>query len=221
MDEANISQSFRRITAPLPQSPGIEDPLPTYLTYFVDSRFTTSQRNRIHRLAIGIFFQLDRYHLDRDIGVDSPLKQCTAKYARFNLAPVWFVDKVANGNVAVDVMMNGLTRAFAANGFGRAFRAFITHPGTTTPPMAIRGTNASDPDRSSLSVTINPRTLSRIDLDDSTLTGSLLHSWMHRLGYRHASGRYNSYLIAEAAMCLMRGNNKKQPGVPEADIPNS
>lgn len=191
--------------------------MPQNLTFWVDTRFTTIQLNRIQRLITGVFAQWDIYYINKDNGVDSPLKQCTAKYARFNLAPVWFEDKIANANVAVDVMMAGLTRMFIANGFGRAARALIIYPSSGSPaPKAIRGIDGSDPDQVSLSVTINPKTLSRTDLNDGTLTGSLLHAWMHRLGYRHPSGRYTSYMIGEAPMCVMRGNKNKQVGVPDS-----
>ncbi|HZG87731.1 hypothetical protein [Paenibacillus sp.] len=218
-EKLTISQAFMRVTVALPQAPSIEDPLPTHLTFFVDSRFTTAQRNRITRLITGVMSQWARYYINRDNGVNSPLKQCTARYARFNLAPEWFEDKIANGNVAVDVMMDGLTRAFIANGFGRAFRAQIMYPSPgTTPPKAIRGANASDPDRNSLSVIINPKTLSRIDLGDTTLIGSLLHAWLHRIGYRHPAELYTSYFIGEAAMCLMHGNTSKQSGVPDSRL---
>ncbi|HZG86857.1 hypothetical protein [Paenibacillus sp.] len=215
-EKLTISQAFRQITIPLPQAPGIEDPLPANLTFFVDLRFTTTQRNRIQRLIANILGQWNRYYNDRENGVDSPLKRCVARYARFNLAPVWFEDKIANSNVAVDVMMEGLTRMFISNGFGRAARAQIMHPGSSIPPKAIKGANASNPNQNSLTVTINPRILSRTDVIDSTLAGSLLHAWMHRLGYRHPAGSYTSYMIGEAPMCLMRANANKSPGVPDS-----
>jgi hypothetical protein len=105
---------------------------------------------------------------------------------------------------------------FIANGFGRASRAQIMHPGSSVPPKAIRGINASNPDQNSLSITINQRTLIRNDLANATLRGSLLHAWIHRLGYRHPQGKYTSYMIDEAPMCLMRVNTNKQSGVPDS-----
>ncbi|WP_261381667.1 hypothetical protein [Paenibacillus cremeus] len=162
--------------------------------------------------------QWNQYYEDRELGNRrSPLKICTVKYAKFNLNPVWFEDKIANANVAFDISMDGLTRMIIANGFGRASRALIMYPAKgTTPPKAIKSANASNPDKNSLSVTINPKTLSRSDLTDAILTGSLLHAWLHRLGYRHATGKYTNYYIGECAMCVMRSNSNKQPSVPDS-----
>jgi hypothetical protein len=121
----SISQTFRRITVSVPQAPGIEDPLPASMTFYVDSRFTTSQRARKQRLIGDVLSLWNRYYVDREHGVNSPLTRCTANYARFNLAPVWFGDKIVSANVAIDVMMEGLTRMIITNGFGRASRARV------------------------------------------------------------------------------------------------
>lgn len=213
-----ISQTFKRITVGVPATPGIDEPLPTSLTFYIDSRFTTEQLKRISRIISGVILQWNQYYEEREeANRRSPLKICTAKYARFNLSPVWFEGKIGNANVAFDIMMIGLTRAFIANGFGRAPRAQIRYPEpATAAPKAIRGVNASNPDTNSLTVTINPRTLSRSDLGDITLMGSMLHAWLHRIGYRHATGKYTGYLIGETAMCLMRNSTDKPPGVPDS-----
>jgi hypothetical protein len=36
------------------------------------------------------------------------------------------------------------------------------------------------------------------------------------MGYRHPEGRYTTYLIGEAPMCVMRGFQDKDPEVPDS-----
>lgn len=109
--------------------------------------------------------------------------------------------------------MDAFTTMFAANGFGRASKAFIDY---AIPKVGanstIRGVNGSNPETNSLSIVINPKAIYRKDLNEITLTGSLLHAWMHRAGYRHPAGVYTSYLIGEDAMYVMRGFKNKSLG---------
>ncbi|MBJ9992363.1 hypothetical protein IAE55_27065 [Paenibacillus sp. S28] len=192
--------------------------LPANMTFFVDNRFTSTQRGRI-RTLISRCLEFWRLHYEQIAeNGRSNYQNCVNTYARFNLAPVWFDAKLATGSAAAAVQMDGLTRMIVANGFGRAARAQIMYqlPSSTVPNFTIKAVNASNPDVSPLSVTVNPRAISRTDLLNVTLTGSLFHAWLHREGYRHPSRVYTSYMAGEASMCVMRNNANKTPGVPDS-----
>lgn len=212
-----ISQSFARITVPVPEAE-VDVALPTNITFFVDNRFTFTQRNRI-RILISRVLEIWRLHYAQvSESGRSTYQRCVNTYARFNLAPVWFDDKIATGAAAAAVQMDGFTRMIVANGFGRSARANILYqvPSSTVPNFTIKALNASDPDANSLSVTINPRVIARTDLENVTLAGSLFHAWLHREGYRHPSRVFTSYMAGEASMCVMRNNANKTPGVPDS-----
>lgn len=73
----------------------------------------------------------------------------------------------------------------------------------------IKGLNASNPETNSLTITVNAADLSNTTVTNVFLSGSMLHAWLHREGYRHPADRYNSYFAGEAAMCVMRNNRDK------------
>ncbi|MBP1992730.1 hypothetical protein [Paenibacillus eucommiae] len=128
---------------------------------------------------------------------------------KFNLAPIWFEEKLASGSAAAAVQMDGFTTQITVNGFGRAAKAYIMYQksGTST----IRGLNSSNPEKNSLSVIINSTELSKTSVSTLILAGSLQHAWLHREGYRHPTGKYTSYMAGESSMCLMRSNKDKSP----------
>ncbi|MBP1990197.1 hypothetical protein [Paenibacillus eucommiae] len=89
--------------------------------------------------------------------------------------------------------MDGLTTMIAANGFGRASKAYVMNKVANGKDLfVVKATNASDPERNSLSVTINPKALDNTNVNNLTLTGSLTHAWLHREGYRHPVGKFTS-----------------------------
>jgi hypothetical protein len=212
-----ISQSSTRITVPVPPTPaGVA--LPATITFFVDIRFTSSQRTRIRTLILNVLAFWNRHYTELAAGGRSSYQNCVNTYARFNLSPVWFENKIANGAAAAAVQMDGFTRQIVANGFGRAPRALIMFqvPSSTVPNFTIKAVNASNPDTAPLSITVNPRVISRTDLLNTTLAGSLQHAWLHREGYRHPNRVFTSYMAGESSMCVMRNNLNKTPGVPDS-----
>lgn len=209
-----ISATYRKITVSVPPAP-VSEAMPTTMTFYVDTRFTSAQETRIRQLISSVLAQW-KGHFDQlnDGAPESAYQRCVRKYARFNLAPVWFEEKLANGSAAAAVQMDGFTTQIAANGFNRASRAYIMYQrsGSST----IRGVNASNPETNSLSVTINAADLSKTTVSTQFLAGSLQHAWLHREGYRHPASRYTSYMAGEASMCIMRGNRDKTPGTPDS-----
>lgn len=212
-----ISQSYTRIMVPVPAAPaGVA--LPANLTFYVDNRFTTSQRTRIRSLIGNLLSFWNQHYTQVAAGGRSSYQNCVNTYARFNLPPVWFENKIANGVTAAAVQMDGFTRQIVANGFGRVPRAEIMYqvPSATVPNFTFKAVNASNPDTAPLSITVNPRVISRTDLPNVTLAGSLHHAWLHREGYRHPSRVFTSYMAGESSMCVMRSNTNKTPGVPDS-----
>jgi hypothetical protein len=206
-----ISASYRKITIRL-QEAIVDEARPATLYFYLDSRFTAEQEEAIKRILLITIYSWGEYFDEVSNNGTSSLKMCAQKYARFNLSPVWFDEKLANGGVAVDIMMSAFTTAFLANGFGRSAKAYIIYEipkkGSS---FTIKAANSSDPEKSSLSVTVNPQMLENIALPDGVLAGSLWHAWMHRLGYRHPVGKYAGYFIGEVPLCIMRGYLEKQP----------
>ncbi|RUT43289.1 hypothetical protein EJP82_20850 [Paenibacillus anaericanus] len=202
-----MSATYKKIQVSVPDAP-VSEVLPDRITFYVDNRFTTKQVNRIRQM-IGVVLNNWRNHFDElNNGAHrSRYQNCVNKYARFNLAPVWFDEKLSNGSAAAGVQMDGFTTMIAVNGFDRAAKAYIMYQksGSST----IKGMNASNPEKASLSVTINATALDNTSVSTIFLGGSLQHAWLHREGYRHPIGKYISYFAGEASMCVMRGNNDK------------
>lgn len=204
--------TYRRITVSVPQAP-VSEALPETMTFYVDTRFTAAQVSRLRSLIAIVLSAWRLHHEDLNEGsVRSRFQNCVNSYARFNLSPVWFEERITNGAAAAAVAMDGLTTMIAANGFGRAARAYIMYQrgGSST----VRGVNASNPEANSLSVTVNAAAIDNTTVNNVFLAGSLFHAWLHREGYRHPTGRYTGYFAGEAAMCVMRGYSPKIPTTP-------
>ncbi|WP_336775416.1 hypothetical protein [Paenibacillus sp. MMO-58] len=202
--KARVSATYIKMTIPL-QEAIVDEAMPATLTFYVDSRFTAAHVKAIKRMLAGTIFSWVEYFDELDGGNTPRFKNCMRKYAKFNLSPVWFEEKIANGGASLEVMMDGLTTALAANGFGKAAKAYIMYG---TGNFNVKAVNASDPERNSLTVTVNPRFLEKT-LTDGIRAGALWHAWMHRLGYRHPAGKYTNYAIGEACMCIMRHHQNK------------
>ncbi|MDF2927690.1 MAG: pPPM1a 86 [Paenibacillaceae bacterium] len=212
-----VQAAYRIVYLTVPQV-RTEDPLPERMIFYVDTRFTPAQVTRLRQM-IGTILGFWRDHLEQvnDGGI-SKFERCVNKYARFNLAPVWFPDRIANGRAAAAIQMDGLTTMIQANGFGRAAKAYIKYEELSAgESFTIIGLNASNPEKNSLTVTVNPISLIPY-AGPSTLmlAGSLFHAWLHREGYRHPAGKFLSYFAGEASMCIMRGNLEKNPATPES-----
>ena len=208
----HVSATYKKITVSVPNAP-VSETLPAAMTFYVDTRFTTAQVTRILQMIGIVLANWNAHFTEIDEGYPrSRYQNCVNKYAKFNLAPVWFEEKLSNGAAAAAVQMDGLTTMITANGFGRASKAYIMYQksGSST----IKGVNASNPETNSLTVTINASDLSLTTVSTTLLAGSLLHAWLHREGYRHPAGKYTSYFSGESAMCVMRGNQDKSPIVP-------
>ncbi|MEC0125327.1 hypothetical protein [Paenibacillus pabuli] len=209
--KVKVTATYKTIQVAVPQAP-VEGVLPPSMTFYVDARFTTTQVTRIRQMIGIILAEWDEHFRARNQGEQSAYEICVDKYARFNLGPVWFEEKLANGYAAAGVQMDGLTEMIVANGFGIASKAYIMYQESVN--STIKAVNASNPETASLSVTINASDLSKTSVSNQFLAGSLLHAWLHREGYRHPAGKYTSYMAGEASMCIMRDNRDKTPNVP-------
>lgn len=208
-----IHPEYRVITVTVPDAP-TEEPMPPTMTFYVDTRFTSAQVNRLREMIGTVLLYWSDHQEQINDGEISKYANCVNKYARFNLAPVWFEDKLSTGRAAADVQMAGFITQIQANGFNGAAKAYIKYQEPTGQNFTIKGLNGSNPETNSLSVTVNPRALSRTDVSTLTLAGSLFHAWLHRQGYRHPAGKYTSYFAGEASMCIMRGLQDKIPSTP-------
>lgn len=125
--ECEIVATYKKMTVSLPQAVVLE-PLPRTTTFYIDIRFNAIQQSRIHAIIQGVYQVWNAHYAAIDDGEQSQMEACAGRYSKFNLAPVWYEGKLANGYVAADLMLDGLTTMFAANGFGRASKAFIDYP---------------------------------------------------------------------------------------------
>ncbi|MUT67984.1 hypothetical protein GOM71_18865 [Paenibacillus sp. NEAU-GSW1] len=207
MPKAHVSATYRKVQVTVPDAP-VDVNIPARMTFYVDTRFTAAQVSRIQVLAGLVLLNWDTHFTELNDGAArSRYQQCVNKYAKFNLAPVWFEGKLTNGAAAAAVQMDGFTTQIAANGFGQAAKAYIMYQksGSST----IKGVNASNPETNSLTVTINATDISKTSVTNQFLAGSLQHAWLHREGYRHPAGKYTNYFAGECSMCLMRNNKDK------------
>ncbi|MED3788523.1 hypothetical protein P4576_15025 [Peribacillus frigoritolerans] len=207
---------------PVPVPEGIIN-LPAFIYFDVDNRFTAAQIQRIRNSIEGVLLNWFRHHNQKwnggaNNGV-SELAACANTYAINNLQPVWYLGPpIINGQVATNVAMDQFTQLIRDNGFRLSPPAKIDYliPAPLT-SSTIRGETVFTKKRVPLSFVINPTQLDRIDVNNLTLTGSMFHAWLHRAGYRHPEGKYTSFFIGEAPMCVMRDFQPKNPAVPDSD----
>lgn len=208
--------TYTRIQIPVLPTPG----QPPFVYFDVDIRFTEPQIQKIGQV-ISRTLAGWRQHLEEkwnggaNNGV-SQLATCTNMYATQNLQPVWYQGPpIQNGIEAVNLAMDAWTQRIIENGFHQVPVAKIHY---RIPPAGevstIRSNTALRQFHVPLTTTINPQQLD--DLGIGTLTGSLFHAWLHRVGFHHP--KLTSYFIAEAPMCVMRGFQDKTPGVPDSSF---
>lgn len=82
--------TYKTVKITVPNTP-VPVALPSTMTFYVDTRFTTAQSNRIKQM-IGVVLADWKFHYDQlnNVAALSSYQSCVNKYARFNLAPVWF-----------------------------------------------------------------------------------------------------------------------------------
>jgi hypothetical protein len=218
-----IKATYKLLKIPL-QEAIVDANMPSHMYFYLDTRFTEAHIKKIKYMLASAIFSWVEYFDEVDLAngglpVESvnpgsgTIYNCAKKYAKYNLSPVWFEEKIANGGAAVQVMMDAITTVFAANGFKQAARAYFTYEiPTASKYFTIKGTNNSPTAESletvSLSVTINPAVLD----EHNTLSGygaMLCHAWMHRIGYRHPAGKYTDYFAGEVPMCMFRNDQAK------------
>ncbi|QHW35611.1 hypothetical protein GZH47_31475 (plasmid) [Paenibacillus rhizovicinus] len=210
VSKVHVAATYKKITVVVPNAP-VSDTLPATISFYVDTRFTTTQVSQIRNMIAGALSFWRDHYIEVDEQGSSRYQACVNKYAKFNLAPVWFEEKLANGAAAASVQMDGFTTQIRANGFGQAAKAYIMYEKSNS-DFIVKGVNASNPETNSLTVTVNPTTISKTTILGSFKFGALQHAWLHREGYRHPAGKYTSYFAGEASMCAMRGNKNKITG---------
>ncbi|MGG3641458.1 hypothetical protein ABES38_08770 [Bacillus gobiensis] len=211
--------TYRRIELrlPTPPPPGVP-PLPPVIYFDVDTRFTTSQTNRIRLVILIVISTWQQHFIEKEASPYlSQLAMCTQKYAIRNLTPLWSRGPaITSGTEAANLAMNTLTQRFIENGTGKVDVATIDYripaPGERS---TIRAKTAKRQFKVPLSVTINPQVLDDQTIANLDLAGSLLHAWYHRCGFYHPEDIYTTYFIGEAPMCVMRGYQDKNPNVPD------
>jgi hypothetical protein len=193
----------------LPYLPGVE--FPPSAKFLFDSRIRYNiPQSRIVRAIESIFDFMQLHYIEQSLFGRSSFQECCNKYAKFNLSPIWYDDKLANGSVAAEVAMDGLKELLLANAYDRADPTYFFYETLPSDFFENMDSVSGNPETSSLSVIVNPATLEKNDYLDA----SLFHAWLHRLGYRHPAGKYSFYFSGEAAMCMMRRNENKIPGFP-------
>ncbi|MED3977155.1 hypothetical protein P4639_27765 [Priestia megaterium] len=141
----------------------------------------------------------------------SELALCTNLYATKNFKPVWSKSSVPNAIAATNLAMNQLTQLIRDNGFKKSPPATIDPRSSTT----IYAPTASSKHRVPLSLQINPKQLDSSAFTDLKVTGSMLHTWLHRAGW--TDPKTTSYFISECPMCVMRNLKPKNPDVRDSN----
>jgi len=211
--------TYTRFALPLPQPPG-QPPLPPFIYFDIDTRFTPTQAFRIKTIIADVVGNWWLHHTQKwNGGLNNGISfwaNCAQMNAFNRLKPVWQVTPVPDGLNALNEAMDILTQRFIENGFG----GIVAKVDYQVPPFnissTIRGQTAFRRNNVPLSITINPNQIDRGDISNGALGGSLIHAWLHRLGYNHPLNTYTTYFNAEAAMCYMRGYQPKTPGFPDS-----
>ncbi|WP_033580883.1 hypothetical protein [Priestia aryabhattai] len=210
--------TYTRFALPLPQPPG-QPPLPPFIYFDIDTRFTPTQAFRIKTIIADVVSQW-KAHLTQkwNGGLNNGVSlwaACAQTYAFNGLKPVWQLTPVPNGLTALNEAMDLLTQRFIENGFGGVVAKVDYQIPIPVTSSTILGKTAFRRNNVPLSITVNPIQIDRGDLTNGALEGSLVHAWLHRLGYTHPANTYTTYFSGEAAMCYMRGF------APKTAIPDS
>ena len=210
--------TYTRFALPLPQPPG-QPPLPPFIYFDIDTRFTDAELFRIKSVIAGVLAQWKLHHTQKwNGGLNNRVSfwaACAQTYAFNRLKPVWQITPVPNGLVALNEAMDLFTQRFIENGFGGIVGKIDYHIPIPATSSTIRGQTAFRRNNVPLSITVNPIQVDRGDISNGVLEGSLVHAWLHRVGYTHPPNTYTTYFSGEAAMCYMRGY------APKTDLPDS
>ncbi|MGO0260160.1 hypothetical protein ACTL7R_12290 [Priestia aryabhattai] len=211
--------TYTRFALPLPQPPG-QPSLPPFIYFDIDTRFTPTEASRIKTIIVGVLAQWNLHLTQKwngglNNGVSS-WAACANMYAFNRLKPIWQIAPVPNGLTALNEAMDLFTQRFIENGFGGIVGKIHYHIPTPVTSSTIRGQTAFRRNNVSLSITVNPAQIDRADISNGALEGSLVHAWLHRVGYTHPPNMYTTYFSGEAPMCYMRGFLSKNPAVPDS-----
>jgi hypothetical protein len=211
--------TYNRIEIPLPAPPE-NPPLPPSIFFDIDTCFSTQETTRIRNLILLNISTWNRHFVQKQ---NSPylsqLAECCQKYAINGLTPLWSRKlRITSETEGANLAMNMLTLRFIENGTGEVEAAKIRYrlPNPEEQFHIIRKTTIRKHEVS-LNVTINPQVIDNLTISNLTLIGSLLHAWLHRVGFDHPESVYTSYLIGELPMCVMRGYQDKNP----TNVPDS
>ncbi|MGF9893483.1 hypothetical protein ABEX78_33210, partial [Priestia megaterium] len=206
---------YTKVTITVPQPPGVKN-LPATMYFYIHKSFTDKQKQRINGAISAV---LDRWydHFNEKWagGTNSGTSQlalCTNLYATKKLKPVWAKSSVSNAIAATNLAMNQITQLIRDNGFKKSPPAIIDPRSLTT----IYAPTASTKRRIPLSLQINPKQLDNPEFTNIKVTGSILHSWLHRAGW--TDPKITSYFISECPMCVMRDLNTKSPQLRDSNL---
>ena len=211
--------TYTRFALPLPQPPG-QPPLPPFIYFDIDTRFTPTEVSRIKTIISNVlanwnFHFVQKWNGGLNNGVSS-WAACAQTYAFNRLKPVWQLISVPNGLTALNEAMDLFTQRFIENGFGGIVAKIDYHIPTPITSSTIRAQTAFRRNNVPLSITVNPTQIDRGDLTNGILEGSLVHAWLHRVGYNHPFNTYTTYFSGETPMCYMRGYLPKNPNLPDS-----
>jgi len=204
--------TYTRFALPLPQPPG-QPPLPPFIYFDIDTRFTPVEVSRIKTITSDVLVQWKIHHTQKwngglNNGVSS-WAACAQTYAFNRLKPIWQITPVPNGLTALNEAMDLFTQRFIENGFGGIVGKIDYHIPIPVTSSTIRAQTAFRRNNVPLSITVNPTQIDRADVTNGALEGSLVHAWLHRVGYTHPPNTYTTYFSGEASMCYMRSFGPK------------
>jgi len=203
-------KDYIKVTLEVPQPQGVKN-VPAHMYFYIHKSFTDKQQGRI-KTAISALLSHWYHHFNEKWagGTNSgtsKLALCTNPYATKKLKPVWSKSSVPNGIAATNLAMNQFTQLIRDNGFRKSPPATIDPRSSTT----VHAPAAPTKRRIPLSLQINPKQLDSSAFTDLKITGSMLHTWLHRAGW--TDPKTTSYFISECPMCVMRNLKPKNPDV--------
>lgn len=209
--------TYQRIDIDIPTPAGVNS-LPLSIYFDVDKRFSIEQVIRIREIIVTL---ISAWFLHYEQTVHTGTSQwaaCSNKYSHRKLTPLWRIWRQStNGETALEFAMDVLTQRFRVNGTGRVkvpkIRYRIPRRGER---LNIRSNTSLLKYWVQLNVTINPKLLDDLSVNNNLLAGSLFHAWFHRCGYTHPHSIYTKYFIGEASMGMMRVYEDKSPKVPDS-----